>query len=674
MSHGGQEAPAPGIVSFDGEGDAGQDMSGTSCTPIVMQDRGAPRWAMPLVAVFSGGMAAMIAALCTGALFVTTLVVEAREPVMAPILAGLSLIPALGFLILAYAQARALAGYRLYRERWGEQAEAGVAVIAVAAMAFLHPLLAAAPLLAGLAGVAAIRLAERAAGAGEPLWDFNPAESVPILSGRDALGLRLASAARRPALLGPVLRGLRWLALAGAFCAAAWLAARDVLAPAAVPATALLAYWALGPVLAVLRRRSRIDPARAGLAAEVCVIGRGQEEGEPVPGGLDLCRLTVETAAGTPILSDVSLRLKPGEILGIDGPPGAGKTTLARAIVAPADLAAMTVRGSARLGEEDLWRRSATPGVAPAMLVESEPALLPASGGDNLAFFDHGTLRDRGQRILEQLVFAADTAERICAATDATRLSAGERKALGFARAFLLSPPLLILDRPEDGASDKLVTALAARLRQEVRAGRSAILITGNRALLDLCDRLLVLSEGRVVDDGPAAEIRARTAAGWLRFVGARSLETEETLETWVRSHFRRDGDEANRRRACMVAAELLALSCAGVAPLSRQTFALEFKHFEGHCLLRMRDDDIPVSSAALERARAEVDRIGTGGQRARTPLATLMQLCESIEPTTEQDKRVLTARIATYDPRKTGGKPPATPEISDRQNEQSSV
>ena len=330
---------------------------------------------------------------------------------------------------------------------------------------------------------------------------------------------------------------------------------------------------------------------------------------------------------------------------------------LTRALIAPGDLSGLEVRGAVHMGGVDLWDRQAPATRAPAALVPATPLMLPSPGADNLAFFDRGAALDRGRRILEQLVFATDAVDKICAAPDATRLSASEQKALALARAFLLSPPLIILDRPEDGASEKLIAALAGRIRQEVRAGRSIVLATENRALLELCDKLLVLSDGRVVDIGPAEEIRARQSSGWFRFVGARALETEENLETWVRSHFRRDGDELNRRKACVIAAELLAYSCATAPPLTRQTLNVEFKHFEGHCLIRLIDRDLPVSSGVLERARTEATATEARGRLS--PLATVLQIAADVEATVENDMRVITAKLVTYDPRKSGGKPP---------------
>ncbi|MEM8905348.1 MAG: ATP-binding cassette domain-containing protein, partial [Actinomycetota bacterium] len=108
-----------------------------------------------------------------------------------------------------------------------------------------------------------------------------------------------------------------------------------------------------------------------GLATSVTALGRPAEEAsddddETGPGGLVVRGLSVTAADGWSILSEVGLRVAPGEILGIQGPPGAGKSMLMRALIAPQDLGGLAVRGDVRLADRDLWERHAEPRAAPA--------------------------------------------------------------------------------------------------------------------------------------------------------------------------------------------------------------------------------------------------------------------------------------------------------------------
>lgn len=636
----------------------GLDPQDVSMDPIQMIDRSAPTWARPLSWFFATGSAICTLSICVLTLFLTDLSVQAQQPIMALLLAGLGVIPVLGILIFEFSHAKALAGYRIFRERNTVVAQAFVAGIAFVLLEVIHPILA----LAIPIGVALIFFATRLMARSskrEPMWDFLPSEAISVFAGRDNIGKNLAlNPPSAPSLQNGYIGAVAWFALVLSLGCSSWLAAREVVAPAATVAVALITFWSVRALGRFIIQGGSKNPLEVGLAANVTRIRVIPDpEAEVHTSGLRVEGLTVLKEDQTPILSDVRFQIEPGQILGLVGPPGAGKSILMQALISPYDLPNLDVRGAVRLGEADLWERSNRPSNVPALMFPSVPLILPTSGANNLSFFETGSLHEQGKRILEQLVFASDSVEKICSAPDATKLSASEQKALAFARGFLMSPHLYMIDRPEDSVSEKLMGAMVARMRQECRAGRSFIVVTENRAMLDVCDKLLMLQEGRVIDFGPAQEIRARQSSGWHRFVGARNLETEENLETWVRSHFRRDGDEINRRNACVVAAELLAFSCQSVEPFSHQSISLEFKHFEGHCLIRLIDRDLPVSSGVLERARSEAAE--TDGTGRLSPLAAVFNLCADIDATVEQDQRVIVAKLETYDPRKSGGKPP---------------
>lgn len=638
----------------------GLDTQDILMDPVQMIDRSAPNWARPLSWFFAVGSAISILAVCVLTVFFADLAVKAQQPIMAILLAGLGMIPILGIVIFEFSHAKALAGYRIFRERNAVVAQAFVAGFAFVLLEFIHPIL-------GLSipvGVALIfastkllsRFSKR-----EPMWDFLPAEAISVFAGRDNIGKNLTlDAPPAPALQKGYVQAAAWFALVLSLGCSSWLAAREVVAPAATVAVALITFWSVHAIGRFVIQGGSKNPLEVGLAAQVTRVRVVPDpESEVHTSGLRVDGLTVLKSDQIPILSDVRFHVEPGQVLGLIGPPGAGKSTLMQALISPYDLSDLDVRGAVRLGETDLWERSNRPSNVPALLFPPTPLVLPTSGANNLSFFETGSLLEQGKRILEQLVFASDIVDKICAVPDATKLSASEKKALAFARGFLMSPHLYMLDRPEDGVSEKLMGAMVARMRQECRAGRSFIVVTENRAMLDICDKLLMLQDGRAVDFGPAHEIRARQSSGWQRFVGARSLETEENLETWVRSHFRRDGDEINRRNACVVAAELLAFSCQNVEPLSHQSISLEFKHFEGHCLIKLVDRDLPVSSGVLSRAQTEAADTDSTGRLS--PLAAVFNLCSEVDATVEQDQRVILAKLDTYDPRKTGGKPPVS-------------
>ncbi len=619
---------------------------------IRMSDRSAPAWAGFLAAVFAVASGVCLLGAALMAAFFQSLVAERGELILAPLLLAVGAVPVIGSLILDYAFSRALAGYRRIRHRLFRQAQAYLAGLIFAALSLVHPLLGLGIPASAAVSAGGLWLLSRRARA-EPLWDFKPAEAVSILSGRDDAGLAISRT--RPvdhALTASMHRVSLWLSVLVALASGSWLVAQEVLAPAALPASALITLWSADACARFFRLRFGTEAAPDRHTRAVKSVQLVTEE-EDMPEGLRIRALSAHHPRGHALLSELSFDVPPGSVTGILGDSGAGKSLLLRAISDPFALRNLEVRGNVRVNDEDLWRREARARSVQCVLLPARPIILPASGRDNLAAFQDSFAAERGRKILEQLVFSSDLVEEICAASDAGRLPDMQQKALALARAFLLAPSLYLLDRPEDGLPDKQVAALLSRIGHETRLGRSALLVTENRALLERCDRLIILQQGRIVDYGEAGETRARMAAGWMRFVGARRLDTEDNLESWVRSHFKRNGDEANRRKVCMIASEMLAFSCRGVSDVNRQTLSFEFKHFEGHCILKLQDSDVPVSSAQLQAARRQT---GDGGENTRlSPLARILRDSLGVETNAALDRRELIVKAETYDPRKTG-------------------
>lgn len=614
---------------------------------MTMIDRSSPRWATVLGAIFTlGGMLCFLALAILGVFFVT-IVAEDGETGMVPVLTGLGATFALGMLVLEYAHARALAGFRQTRTDNDLRTRAGVAVMVFLVFTMVHPLLGAGiPLGVGIGALIQWILSRRADH--EPLWDFLPNEAVSVLSGRDATGLGMVvSRPRTHALAEVAQRAAIGLSAIFALAAGSWLAAENTLAMAGLVPLVLATVWTVDGALRFTEARFASQGAAAVPPAEVR-LGADGLLGDDL--GLTVRGLTVRDARGRALLSDINFEVGPGSTVAVMGESGAGKSLLLRALVDPFSLDGMDVSGTVLQSGTDLWLRRTQDQSVPAVLLPEHPVILPASGADNLSCFHDGELLTRGKRMLEQFVFAGDMVDSICAAPDARILPSMQRRTLALARAFLLGPQLYLMDRPEDGLPEKQVSALLRRIDHETRLGRSVFLVTEDRALLESCDRIIILQEGRIVDYGQADQVRRRVAAGWARFIGARALETEDNLENWMRSHFRRDGDESNRRKVCMVASEMLAFSCQSAEAVDPGNVSFMFKHFEGHCIIRMQDGDSPISTAQLRRAEAQARR---EGGRKMHPLATIVQTAMEVDVGTEMDNRVLEVKIETYDPRK---------------------
>jgi ABC-2 type transport system ATP-binding protein len=200
----------------------------------------------------------------------------------------------------------------------------------------------------------------------------------------------------------------------------------------------------------------------------------------------------------------VGLEVRAGEIVGLLGPNGAGKTTTLECIVGlrRADAGRIEIEGrGAGASREAVKTR-----VGAVLQSTALPDQLRV--GEALRLFGafYRPTNDRvGPCLLDR--FALREVEGVPFA----RLSGGQRQRLALALAFLGEPAVLVLDEPTVGLDPAARRSLHASLREAREEGRAVLLSTH---LLDeaeqLCDRLVLLDEGRVVATGTLAELRAR--------------------------------------------------------------------------------------------------------------------------------------------------------------------
>jgi ABC-type branched-subunit amino acid transport system ATPase component len=637
-----------------------EDLSEDDPRPLRMQDRAVPGWALALSILFSGGAAACFVSLMIFIAFYQDLVAAQGQEIMAYLLTLGALVPVLGILVFEIGHNRALSGYRHIRERHEAFGHALIATLVTGGLGFLDPLL----LVPFVAGAVMSWIVVHPVGrllSPERLWDFLPGEAVSFLSGRDRRAVELAnSKADKDPVVDSMLRAVRSLALMGTVGLCSWLTARDVLSMPAIASIGFLNFWATQKFANLFKRLSIADPEMEGRAASVVVLPdpTPAEENENLKDGLKVRNLTITTTAGQPLVSDISFDVAPGSIVGLCGDEFAGKSLLMQSLAAPHDLRNLEIKGYVSLAGDLPWIRSPQDRDIATVLVPPVPLTAPGGGLDNLCCFSSEREARKARRVLKSLVYNTDTADHICEARDAGTLSGSDRKALALARALYLRPRLFLFDRPEDGASVSLLNALSTRIHDEKRLGAIFLIATENRQLLDACDKLLMLQNGRLIELAPASEINARRSAGWMRFVSERDLESEEALDSWICAQFRRDGDETNRRNVCMIANEILALSCQprGGRELDRSV-NFEFKHQKGYCILQTVERDSLISSAALEKARQEAERHTDG--ETLSPLGRIVKHARSVEMLEMVGKHLLQVMIETYDPRETQAQEP---------------
>jgi ABC-type multidrug transport system fused ATPase/permease subunit len=209
----------------------------------------------------------------------------------------------------------------------------------------------------------------------------------------------------------------------------------------------------------------------------------------------------------SPVLSDVSLEARPGEVVAIVGPTGAGKTTLVnllarffdpssgRVVIDGHDLRALRIRS--------LRRQVA--------MVLQEPFIFPLSVADNIAYGrPHATRAE-----IEAAAVAANAEDFIRALPggfDAivgergATLSGGEKQRLSIARALLKDAPILILDEPTSALDARTEALLLGALRRLMR-GRTTFVIAHRLSTIRHADLILVLDRGAIVERGNHAAL-----------------------------------------------------------------------------------------------------------------------------------------------------------------------
>lgn len=209
-------------------------------------------------------------------------------------------------------------------------------------------------------------------------------------------------------------------------------------------------------------------------------------------------------------MSDVSLVVEPGEIIGVIGPNSAGKTTLIRLItrvLAPSG--GEIVLNGRSLTSLSAWELACQVAVVPQ---EVPPALrFSVEQLVLMGRYPHapGRFFERGEDVAIAREAMAATGVLELAPLPVEILSGGERQRVMIARALAQAPRLLILDEPTahlDLRYQVECATLLARVNRE--RGTSVLLVSHDLTLAaQLCDRLVLLAEGRIARLGPPASV-----------------------------------------------------------------------------------------------------------------------------------------------------------------------
>lgn len=212
----------------------------------------------------------------------------------------------------------------------------------------------------------------------------------------------------------------------------------------------------------------------------------------------------------SPVLDQVDLEARRGEIVALVGPSGAGKTTVLNLIPRFYDVGA----GAITIDGQDVRRVSLASLRRHIALVTQEPFLFDDTIAANIAYAKEGATRAQieaaaSQAAAHEFILALPQGYDTVVGEAGARLSGGQRQRVAIARAFLKDAPLLLLDEATsalDSESEALIQAALARLM----SGRTTVLIAHRLSTVRGADRIYVLDQGRVVETGAHASLMTR--------------------------------------------------------------------------------------------------------------------------------------------------------------------
>ncbi|MFH8993342.1 ABC transporter ATP-binding protein [Streptomyces sp. NPDC017940] len=338
---------------------------------------------------------------------------------------------------------------------------------------------------------------------------------------------------RLNALYGSTLQALPLLGQVGILATGGWLASRGAISLGTFVAFSTYVAQIVSPLRSLATVVTSLHQARASVVRVFEVIDTrpgitdrpDARQLPPGPLGIELTDVTFgyegeeahhdgETRVDArPVLSGLSLSVRPGETLALVGAPGSGKSTVSLLLPRFYDARG----GAVRVGGSDV-RDLALDSLRSAIgLVPEHSFLFSGTVRDNIAYgrpeatdaqITAAAKASGADGFIRELPHGYDTTVGERGFT----LSGGQRQRVALARALITDPRILLLDDATSAVDSRTEEAIHAELRQVMR-GRTALLVARRRSTLQLADRIALLENGRVGDTGTHDELMARSAA-----------------------------------------------------------------------------------------------------------------------------------------------------------------
>lgn len=308
---------------------------------------------------------------------------------------------------------------------------------------------------------------------------------------------------------------------------AAYLAVKGEISPGSIIAASVLLSRSVAPIELLVGAWPNINQARSSWKSLVTLFETTADTDRPrtqLPtplGRIQLDGVSVRLPdTEVPQLRQVSLRLEPGQTLGVIGPSGSGKTTLARVLAG----ALPPTTGTVRLDAAEYQARHPDELARHIGYLPQNPSLFAGSIKDNISRFASAL----GNPVSEIDLKAVAAAEKAGAhdlilglphgydtvlGPFGAGISAGQAQRVALARALYGDPVLLVLDEPNSNLDHEGETALMTAILAAAERGAAVIIVAHRAGVLARVDRLLSIRGGVIQAEGPREEVLERLRA-----------------------------------------------------------------------------------------------------------------------------------------------------------------
>lgn len=319
---------------------------------------------------------------------------------------------------------------------------------------------------------------------------------------------------------------LRFFLQSAILAVGAYLAIDQVISPGVMIAASILMGRALAPIEQAIGQWSNIQRAKDGWNKLSELLAKTPEVPQrtplPAPKGQIVIEGLTVVAPGerVPTLRGLSLKVEPGQALGVIGPSAAGKSTLARALTNIWKPAQGKIRlDGAALDQFDDDVLGSNIGYLP-----QDVALFEASVAENIARLSEdvdpeavvtAAKRAGAHEMILKLPAGYDTP----AGPSGGRLSGGQRQRIALARALYKDPAVLILDEPNSNLDATGEAALINAIKEAKTRGKTVVIMAHRPSAIAACDLLLMLEAGAPRAFGPKDEVLRQTTANYPQLV-----------------------------------------------------------------------------------------------------------------------------------------------------------